>query len=157
MKLWWKRKREKPDIEIIRKDIPVTDIARWFIYDTGVGDPTEMANVLGMNPDSEEGQEKQEQDSEARLSQISYLMPFIDLMADIVADSITGVQIQKIKEENPDDVEEIERESTSMHMMYKVLGMTSIIGAFSAAMEIGLISDGEISFAEEHLMEDDNE
>lgn len=157
MKLWWNRKREKEDIEIIRKDIPVTDIARWFIYDTGVGDPTEMANILGMNPDSEEGQEKQEEDSEARLSQIAYLMPFIDLMADIVADSVTGVQIQKVKEENPDDAEEIERESTSMHLMYKVLGMTSIIGAFSAAMEIGLISDGEILFAEERLMEDDNE
>lgn len=154
---WWKRKKED-DFEIIRKDIPITDIARWFIYDTGIGDPTALANALGMNPDSLEGQEKQEEDSDNRTAQIAYLLPFLDLMSDIVADAITGIQLAEIKEKEPDNVEEIERESNLMHTMYKMISMTTLVGGFSAAMEIGLINSGEITFADtDDMKEDDDE
>lgn len=146
---WFKRKNDEPDFEIIRKDIPLTDIARWFIYDTGIGEPTEIASILGMNPDSEEGQEKQEEDSDIRMSQVEYLLPFMNLMADIVADSITGMQVAEIVKKDPDNQEEIERESKTMSTMYKVIAMSSLMGAFSAAMEIGLIHAGDIQYADE--------
>lgn len=154
---WFNRKKKKIDLdfEIIRKDIPVTDIARWFIYDTGLSDPNEMASILGINPDSEEGQEKQEEDSDIRMEEISYLVPFMELMADIVANAITGIQVAEISEKEPENIEEIKRETTTMGTMYKVIAMTSLMSAFSAAMEIGLISHGEIELTD--TKEDDDE
>ena len=136
------------DVEYIKRDIPLATIARWYIYDTELAEPNEVSDVLGMTNVSEEGDEKEREDSDIRLDNIEYLMPFLNAIAEIGADVITGIQVKEITDKNPDDKEEIEREIGTMSMLYKVIGMAAVIGAFSTAMEIGLIKPGEITEAD---------
>lgn len=146
----WFRKKPKPlDFEIIRRDIPLSQLARWYMYDTELADPAELAEILGMNPDSEEGMDKEREDSDIRMSRIEYLMPFLHTMSEIAADTITGIQINEILNKNPDAKEEIERESDTMRTMYKVIALAAMMGAFSSAAELSLIEPGDIQNMEE--------
>lgn len=146
----WFRKKPKPlDFEIIRRDIPLSQLARWYMYDTELAEPAELAEILGMNPDSEEGMDKEREDSDIRMSRIEYLMPFLHTMSEIAADTITGIQINEIINKNPDAKEEIERESDTMRTMYKVIALAAMMGAFSSAAELSLIEPGDIQNMEE--------
>ena len=141
------RKREE-NYEIFTRDIPLSTILRWYIYDTELGEPNDVVEIMGLNKASEEGDEKEREDSDARMDNIAYLLPYLNAMADIAADVITGVQVDEITKDNPDNVEEIERELDTMRVLYKVVSLSAIIGAFASAMEIGLIEPGDIQKTE---------
>lgn len=146
---WFRKRKQDPfEVEFFKKDIPLSTIARWYIYDTELAEPNEIAELMGLSNVSEEGNEKERQDSDARLQRIDYLLPFLDAIANIGAESITSIQVAEIITKNPDDKEEIEREVGTMRILYKVIGMAAVIGAFSSAMEIGLIKEGELAAAD---------
>ncbi len=145
----WFNKREEPyDIEYFKKDIPLSTIARWYVYDTELGEPNDIVEFIGLNRASAEGDEKEREDSNLRLDNIEYLLPYLNAVADIAADVIAGVQVDEIVKRNPDDKEEIERELDTMKVLYKVVSLSAIIGSFASAMEIGLIEPGEIQEAD---------
>jgi hypothetical protein len=141
-------KKKDDDYQIFTRDIPLSTILRWYIYDTELGEPNDVVEVMGLNRASEEGDEKEREDSEMRLDSIGYLMPYLDSMADIAADVITAVQVDEITKDNPDNVEEIERELGTMRVLYKIVSLSAIMGAFASAMEIGLIEPGDIQKTE---------
>jgi hypothetical protein len=141
-------KKKDDNYQIFTRDIPLSTILRWYIYDTELGEPNDVVEVMGLNRASEEGDEKEREDSEVRLDNIGYLMPYLDSMADIAADVITAVQVDEITKDNPDNVEEIERELGTMRVLYKIVSLSAIMGAFASAMEIGLIEPGDIQKTE---------
>lgn len=143
---FFRRKKESPfDFELIQKDIPLSTLTRWYIYDTELAEPNEIASLLGLSNVSEEGNEKEREDSDVRLENIQQLLPYLDIIAKIGADVITNIQVKEITDRNPEDKEEIAREVGTMNVLYRVIGMSAIIGAFSSAMEIGLIKPGDLS------------
>jgi hypothetical protein len=141
-------KKREEDFEIFTRDIPLSTILRWYIYDTELGEPNEVVEIMGLNRASEEGDEKEREDSDERMDNIAYLLPYLNAMADISADVITGVQVDEINKENPNNSEEIERELDTMRVLYKVVSLSAIMGAFASAMEIGLIEPGDIQKTE---------
>lgn len=141
-------KKKDDDYQIFTRDIPLSTILRWYIYDTELGEPNDVVEVMGLNRASEEGDEKEREDSEVRLDNIGYLIPYLDSMADIAADVITAVQVDEINKDNPDNSEEIERELNTMRVLYKIVSLSAIMGAFASAMEIGLIEPGNIQKTE---------
>ena len=141
-------KKKDDDYQIFTRDIPLSTILRWYIYDTELGEPNDVVELMGLNRASEVGDEKEREDSDMRLDNIDYLLPYLNSMADIASDVITGVQVDEIKKDNPDNSEEIERELDTMRVLYKVVSLSAIIGAFASAMEIGLIEPGDIQRTE---------
>lgn len=141
-------KKRDEDYEIFTKDIPLSTILRWYVYDTELGEPNDVAELMGLNRSSDEGDEKEREDSDSRMDNISYLLPFLNAMADISSDVITAVQVDEINKDNPGNSEEIERELDTMRVLYKVIGLSAIMGAFASAMEIGLIEPGDIQKTE---------
>lgn len=141
-------KKKDDNYEIFTRDIPLSTILRWYIYDTELGEPNDVAEVMGLNRSSEEGDEKEREDSKLRLDNIGYLMPYLNSMADIAADVITAVQVDEINKDNPDNSEEIERELNTMRVLYKIVSLSAIMGAFASTMEIGLIEPGDIQKTE---------
>lgn len=137
---WFNRffKRNKGyEFEHIARDVPFSTLVRWFIYDTGLTDPNEAAQILGMTPVSEEGDDKEMQDSDNRLEAIADLMPFLVVLAEISATALTKIQSHEIAEtEGAISEEEIE----SMHSLYTLVSLSSLISGFSTAVELGLIS-----------------
>ena len=148
MSRWFNRRNESFEVEYFKKDIPLSTIARWYVYDTELGEPNDVVELIGLNKASDDGDEKEPEDTDTRLETIDYLLPYLHAIADIAADVITGVQVDEIVKNNPDSKEEIERELDTMRVLYKVASLSAIIGAFASAMEIGLIEPGEIQEAD---------
>lgn len=140
----WFKKRREPKYEIISKDVPLTHLMRWFLYDTGLIDPNEIATRLNLTPVSDEGNVKEEEDSDYRMEAIADLLPFIELMAEITADAITAIQVKDIEESLEDDASQVKHEMTIMRQMYKVVALSSLISSFSAAVELGILSKDSV-------------
>lgn len=149
---WFKRKKE-PEYEIVSKDVPLTHLMRWFLYDTGLIDPNEIATRLNLTPVSDEGNVKEEEDSDYRMDAIADLIPFIEIMAEITADAITAIQVKDIEESLEDDASQVTHEMTIMRQMYKVVALSSLISSFSAAVELGILSKDSV---ENMRLEDGN-
>lgn len=141
---WFKKKRQEPEFEIVSKDIPLTNLMRWFLYDTGLVEPNDIVHKLNLTPVSEEGNSKEEEDSDVRLGAIAELLPFLNIMADIAADVITNIQIKDIEEHEGEDAKQILHEMTTMRQMYKVVALSAVIGAFASAAELGMISNDSV-------------
>lgn len=147
------KKRKKPEYEIVSKDIPLTNLMRWFLYDTGLINPNEIASRLNLTPVSDEGDIKEEEDSDNRMGAVAELIPFIEIMADITADAITAIQVKDIEESLEEDGAQITHEMTIMRQMYKVVALSALISAFSSASELGIISTDSV---ENMRLEDGN-
>ena len=91
------------------------------------------------------------------MKRIEFIMPFLHTIAEMGADVIVSLQIDEIRKENPDNTEEVDKEENLMRLMYKMVGMSALVGAFSSAMEIGLIAPGELLDADLVEMEHDDE
>lgn len=155
---WFKRKKNAPtEIEFLRKELPLSTLLRWYIYDSGLGEPNDLATLLGLNPVSDEGEEMENADSDMRMKRIEFIMPFLHTIAEMGADVIVSLQVDEIRKENPDNTEEVDKEENLMRLMYKMVGMSALVGAFSSAMEIGLIAPGELLDADLVEMEHDDE
>jgi len=100
---------------------------RWFLYDTGLIDPNEIATRLNLTPVSDEGNVKEEEDSDYRMEAIADLLPFIELMAEITSDAFTAIQVKDIEESLEDDASQVTHEMTIMRQMYKVVALSSLI------------------------------
>lgn len=141
---WFKKRKYEPEYELVTKDIPLTSLMRWFLYDSGLVEPNKIAPKLNLTPVSDEGNNKEEEDSDIRLESVASLIPFLDIMSDITADVITNIQIQDIEESDNEDAKQVVHEMTVMRHMYKVVSLSALISAFSSAIELGMISNDSI-------------
>lgn len=133
--------------EHFKEEVPLGTLMRWYLYDTDLAEhPNELALLLGMNPVSDEGHEHEEGESDSRLDKIEYLIPFISTIAELGADVIVAMQVDEIKKREPDGFleKEIERETEMMHMMYRMIGFSALLGGLSSAIKLGLIVPGEV-------------
>ena len=144
----WPFKKKKPihvEFETVNAEIPLGTLMRWFLYDTDLSeDPNSIAKILGMTPVSEEGDEHEMQESEKRLDEVAYLLPYIDMMSEMTADVITGIQLDELQKHDPSNDKEREREREMMRMMYKMIAFSSLLGGLSSGVQLGLIKPGDI-------------
>lgn len=144
---WFKKLFDnQPEYESIVTDVPLTAIARWYLYDTGMGNENEVAELIGLNPVSDEGDVKERQDSDERVSHIVGMLPFIDFISDIAADSIAQIQNKEMEKSGlTTDSKELAEELEIMRTVYKAISLSSLIGAMSIASSLGMISIDTVS------------
>ena len=140
----FRRKKKKLEFEIVSKDIPLSHLTRWFLYDSGLIEPNELVSRLGLNPVSDEGNAKEEEDSDIRLANIDSLLPFLNIISDITADVITNLQVKDIEESGDEDARQAVHEMTIMRHMYKVVALSALVSGFASAKELGLISSDAV-------------
>lgn len=133
---WFKRKKEV-EYEIIATEVPMSTILRWYLYDTGLGEANILAEHVGLSRVSEEGDTKEKEDSTLRISRISELMPYIDAVSDMSASTMLALHKSSVMR---DDLSEEETESTKI--IYKAVGMSTLIGALSIALDLGILDSG---------------
>lgn len=141
----WFRRKKREEQEIITNDVPVSTLIRWFLYDTDLMDPNDAAVLVGLNPVSEEGSAKEEQDSDDRIAEIDDLIPFLSTMSEITSTVLANVQAAQIMESNPEEGEKILEDIESMRAMYQVVALASLISTFATAVELGIISQSLVS------------
>lgn len=138
---WFKRLFNKNEYEVVRNDIPLFTVMRWFIYDTGFGNENEIANLLGLTPVSEEGDKKERQDSDMRLEAIEPLLPYIEFISKIAGDSIASFQTQEMKRAGIlTDNSELAADLETMRSVYTALAVAALVGGFSIANYLGIVS-----------------
>jgi hypothetical protein len=143
LKNFFKGEDNGDDFVTLTTDVQLSTIARWYVYDTGVGNENEVAEAIGLTPVSEEGDRKEKEDSEARVERLEPLFSFIDYMSTVAADSVVSMQLKHMKIEHPEHA--TEKETEIIFSLYKSLSMASLIGAFSSAIELGIVSLDAVS------------
>lgn len=152
---WFRRKFNNDTYKVKKEEIPFSTITRWSLYDLSVEEPNEIAVTLGLNPVSEEGNQKEEDDSSLRLEELDALLPFMDIISELNAKIIVAVQRRDMLKEGLIEDEELGDEEI-MHMteFYKSIGFSAIVTAFSAGINLDIINAVAIgtgeTYKEEH-------
>lgn len=145
---FWK-KEPKIEIEVTTQAVPYSTLYRWFCYDVGVSNLNELDTEVGLVPISDELKEMEERESDLRLNTIQSLLPFIDGMAELSSMVFVQTQMRELIQATGAtvDEEELDKMLTTMSMIQKLAAFASIVGAFSSAAALGIISvsDTEIS------------
>lgn len=128
---WFRKKKHEIGIET--SEIPMTTLFRWFLYDTGLDDANKLAELVGLNRVSEEGNVKEQEDSDLRLSRLYSLMSYIDAISDMTADTFVAMHEGK----DPDGLTDEETEAS--RIIYKAVGMSTLIGALSIGLDLGIL------------------
>ena len=151
---WFSRKFSKNRYQIKKEEIPFSTITRWSLYDLSVEEPNEIAVTLGLNPVSEEGNQKEEDDSSIRLAELDVLLPFMDIISELNAKIIVAVQRRDMLKEGLIEDEELGDEEI-MHMteFYKSIGFSALVTAFSAGINLDIIHASAIGTGETYKEE----
>lgn len=138
MMSWFRRKKE-PEYNVYTSEVPVSTMVRWFIHDIGYGDDG-IDELIGLSPVSEEGLTKEEEDSDERLDTLQPLVPYIDSMSDIAANVLSTIAILGTDDNDLPEGEDLDEVAEVLGGLYKSVALSSIIGAFSIAEALGLIT-----------------
>lgn len=123
----------------VTKAVPISTLARWYMYDMDVEDTNKLAVSLDLTPVSPEGDEKERQDSDVRVEHISPLMPFFYTLADINANVVLNVQKANLPEEMRGVFDGSPEELHHLYNFYRSMSFAAILSSFSSAAELGLI------------------
>lgn len=137
----------------------MTTVYRWYLYDTSLTDEVnDLAEIIGLSRISEEGEIKEEEDSERRMQNAAPLFPFLESMADLSANVMSALHAKEIVEEHPDEIDEDTTKMLSeMHSVYKAIALSTLVGTISGALELGIIETSTISSDTYVVERDDDE
>lgn len=149
------------DFDFVSDEFPSSTLLRWFIYDVGVGDENALAEYLGLTRVSDEGNTKEQEDSDNRLVEIKEVIPYIDYISTISSDVITAAQLKVLKESptmhSPELQKELEDDLKIMREIYRSVAATTLLGAISIGVRLGVLEQGGVALEEIDLEGDDNE
>lgn len=138
----WPFRPNRPDgddDEWVSKAIPITTLARWYMYDVDVKDANKLAVALDLTPVSEEGDEKERQDSDVRIRRVEGVMEFINTMAEINAKAVLQVQMAELPPELQAFLKSGPAELEQLLKFYESMSFAAILTSFSSAAELGII------------------
>jgi hypothetical protein len=155
------KKDDNNDFDFISDEFPSSTLLRWFIYDVGVGDENALAQYLGLTRVSEEGNTKEQEDSDNRLVEIKEVFPYIDYISTISSDVITAAQLKVLRESptmhSPELQKELEDDLKIMREIYRSVAATTLLGAISIGVRLGVLEQGGVALEEIDLEGDDDE
>jgi hypothetical protein len=138
----WKFWKKKKSSELVTAALPISTLFHWYCYDLEIENPNALAEILGLSPMSTDVAEMELKASEQRLSNVAYILPFLKVMSDLNGLIASKQQLEVFKEtlDLPEDKESTVEQGLAM--TFSLLSLTTLISAFSAALELGLVSKG---------------
>lgn len=128
------------DTELVMDKIPLTTLFRWYMYDMNVDEPNKHTQIFGLTPVSEEGDEKERQESEQRSDQIDPLLEFLNLYANMNARYIFEMQKSDLLDAPGMTEEKIRAEAAKIQAFYRQITFAGLVTSFSSAIELGLVT-----------------
>jgi hypothetical protein len=138
----WFRKNKKPEYEINTQDVPLTTMVRWLLHDIGYGED-QIDDLIGLSPISEEGIDKEIEDSNMRLRYLLPITPYIETIAEIASNVLSTIAIKTAEEYG--DALNSDQDAELLNKLYYSISLSSIIGAFSIASALGIIEVSAIA------------
>lgn len=137
--------KKREEFVSVTTDVPISTIKRWYVYDTSFENEAEVAELIGLSPVSDEGHSKERQDSEKRLDTITHLMPYIDLISEVAAESVANLQFNEMRKAGVMDDSNDFEELAIMRMVYQAIAISALVGGLSIATHLGIVSLDAIS------------
>lgn len=119
--------------------VPVSTLFRWFLYDMGEDSPNQFASTFSIATVSEEGDQKEREESDKRTERLNPLLDFFNLYASMNAQYIYETQKADFLDMPDISPEDAEKESSVFKTFYSNISFDAVMGTFSAALELGLI------------------
>jgi hypothetical protein len=144
---WWTNMfRGESEDEIHTQEVPLSTVYRWYLYDTELVDNVnDLAEMVGLSRISEEGESKEQEDSKARIAAIAPLFPFLESISDVSAKSLCALHLTELLSSEKDvDDEELEERSEAMMSVYKAVALSTLMGAFSIGLHLGMIDTNTV-------------
>jgi len=156
----FKRDRDQ-EVTLESIEIPMSTLARWYLYDMQIENPEVIASDLGLVNISEEGSEKERQDSDDRIAMLSGVSEFAEMMAEINASVIGAVKSRIVEECISNgtlelDEEELELLYDQMELtddLSHSIGLSAIMATLSIGINTGLLQLGPAWATEGHKHE----
>lgn len=136
----WPFEDESEDEDSTAERIPLSTLFRWYMYDNNMKNPNAHVNVFNLTAVSEEGDEKERQDSYDRLDEITPLVPFLELYAEMNAEYIMDAEKSKLLEILKEDESKLTAEIEALKESYRDITYAGLVATFSSAVELGLIN-----------------
>jgi len=134
-------------------EVPFSTITRWSLYDLNIDNPNEIAILLGLTPVSQEGNEKEVEDSHIRLSALDELLPYIDIISELNAKVISATQMREFSEDFEENISD--EEIDAMTEFYKAIGFSALVTAFSVGIELDILHPHALSLGSVYKEEDE--
>jgi hypothetical protein len=156
----FKRDRDQ-EVTLESIELPMSTLARWYLYDMQIENPEVIASDLGLVNISEEGSEKERQDSDDRIAMLSGVSEFAEMMAEINASVIGAVKSRIVEECISNgtlelDEEELELLYDQMELtddLSHSIGLSAIMATLSIGINTGLLQLGPAWATEGHKHE----
>lgn len=134
----------RDDMELSK--VPLTTLYRWYMYDMNDESPNAHLGIFDITPVSEEGDQKEREESEARTDRLDSLLPFINLYSNMNAQYIFEMQKQDLIQSGAISSEKLDEEHASLKKLYKQITFSGLLTMLSSAIELGLLrTDGAIT------------
>ena len=128
-------KRRKKQSELSLGDISTR--LRGFVLDSQIQNAHELSVILGCSPLSEELQEKEEDESDARVERIASLIPLLYAHAHVLAEGAVEFQRSNVSSESLKNLpDEMWWESRKM---MEQMALSVLLGSVSQLTDMGLI------------------
>ena len=157
MGLFNRRKKHTED-EVVSHDVPMSTVARWYLYDTDLTDDVNgLAEMIGLTPISDEGEAKEREESTARIDALRAIYPFLDLMSNISAEALTMHHLKELTTEDDIEKSALVKDLKNMQVVYRAVALSTLIGSFSIALNLGLIDTDAVKLGVMDMEIDDDE
>lgn len=152
-KFW---KKDEPKFVVESQAISMASLSRWYLYDTEVAHPNEMAKLMGLMPTSEEGEESEIQQSIHRQENMEPYHTFITAMSEINANAMVASNMLHLPFDSAEIDSSLKDELVEkMHDLYSSASFLALYAGLSAALELGILvnpgvlSSGSMEFPNE--------
>lgn len=142
--MFFKKKKHPYRSERVVTEVSLPTLARWYAYDAGLDEPNDIADALGMLPTSADGTKIEEQESDRRVDKVIPLMPLLHCIADINAQAISSLQFNHFTKDQGMDSKDLEHEKEHIEEMYRHVGLSALMAAVSAGIELGILETNAI-------------
>ena len=109
---------------------------REFLFDSQIDNAKEISVLLGATPISDELMEREQDESDSRVKEISFLLPLLYAYSNLIAKGL----IQYQKDTMPEIFKTLPPEALSgTHKMLQEASLSTLIGALSQLVNLGYV------------------
>lgn len=134
-------KRKSKDKKIVVKSFNLSSLIRKIMYDTGIPNPEDVAELIGLSRISSEVAEMEHEASEARLAKLSPIMPILDAHAGITA-SIVAMSYSVAVSEDDDHDNPDEEGLEALNKLFNMVALAATVSCLTSLLDLNLIKEG---------------
>lgn len=128
-----RKKKRLKDSELTITEI--TNRIRGFLLDSQIQNAHELAVIVGCSPISDDVADREDEESDRRLSEVAHLIPILYAYSHTMAEAATEYQRANMDDslKIPDDVWRFSRKLTEQ------ISMSALLGAVSQLVDMGVL------------------